>query len=206
MKLQKTIFHSPVVNPVCRIIARLLLLCLRWRREGDLPNEPRYVLIAAPHTSNWDLFYTLLLAFDLNAKIYWMGKQAIFKKPFGGLMKWLGGIPIDRSKTNNVVDQAIEQFHQSDELVITVPPSGTRSQVAYWKTGFYYIAHGAGIPIALGFLDYGRKVGGIGPLVIPSGDYANDMDRIISFYSGITGKHPKKMSDMKIDIPEKRAA
>lgn len=207
MKLQKTVFGSPVMRPVFRGIAKLILFCLRWRREGEIPTAPKYVLIAAPHTSNWDLFYTLLIALDLNTNIYWMGKDAIFKKPFGGIMKWLGGIPIDRSKNNNVVEQAIAQFHQNDELAIAVPPSGTRSQVSYWKTGFYYIAHGAGVPIALGFLDYRRKAGGIGPLIMPSGDYVKDMDQIIAFYSDITGKYPEKMSDVKIDIPpEKKAA
>lgn len=205
MELQKTIFHSPVINPVFRLIAKSMLFCLRWRTEGKLPDDPKYVLIAAPHTSNWDLFYMLLVAFDLNAKMYWMGKDAIFIKPFAGIMKWLGGIPIDRSRSNNLVDQAIEQFNKSEQLLMTVPPSGTRSRVAYWKTGFYHIAHGAGVPIVLGFLDYRRKAGGIGPAITPSGDYLKDMEVITTFYSGITGKKPEKMSDIKINVPKKAA-
>ncbi len=201
MELKKTIFHSPIINPVFRLISKILLFFLRWRTEGRLPDESKFVLIAAPHTSNWDLLYTMLVAFDLNAKIYWMGKDAIFMKPFAGLMKWLGGIPIDRSKSNNIVGQAIDQFNNSERLVMVVPPSGTRSRVAYWKSGFYHIAHGAGVPIALGFLDYQRKVGGIGPVVSPCGDYLEDMKEISSFYSTVTGKYPEKVCGMKIGVP-----
>ena len=206
MKLQKTVFDSPVANFIFKIIAKISLFIFRWRTEGELPDEPKYVLIAAPHTSNWDFFFTLVVAFELNAKIYWMGKDALFKKPYTGIMKWLGGVPIVRSSSHNVVDQTVEQFKQNDKLVITVPPSGTRSQVSYWKTGFYHIALGAGVPIALGFLDYGRRTGGIGPTIVPSGDYVKDMEIIASFYSGIMGKYPERVSNMKIKAPDEKAA
>ncbi len=135
----------------------------------------------------------LLIAFDLKASIYWMGKDAIFKKPFGHLMRWLGGVPIDRSRSNNIVEQSIELFHQSNRLILTVPPSGTRCRVSYWKTGFYHIANGASVPIVLGFLDYRLRVGGIGPLVQPIGDIAKDMKVISSFYADISGKYPMQM-------------
>ena len=115
-------------------------------------------------------------------------------------------MPIVRSSSHNVVDQTVEQFKQNDKLVITVPPSGTRSQVSYWKTGFYHIALGAGVPIALGFLDYGRRTGGIGPTIVPSGDYVKDMEIIASFYSGIMGKYPERVSNMKIKAPDEKAA
>jgi 1-acyl-sn-glycerol-3-phosphate acyltransferase len=177
-----------------RTIARFLMFCTRWKSSGTLPNIRKFVLIAAPHTSNWDLFYTLLVAFDLKANIYWMGKDAIFKKPFGHLMRWLGGVPINRSKSNNIVEQSIELFHQSDRLILTVPPSGTRSRVTYWRTGFYHIANGASVPIVMGFLDYRLRTGGIGPLVQPTGDITKDMKVISSFYADITGKYPIQMS------------
>ncbi|MBW1892552.1 MAG: lysophospholipid acyltransferase family protein [Deltaproteobacteria bacterium] len=190
-----------------RAIARFLMFCTKWKSSGTLPNIRKFVLIAAPHTSNWDLFYTLLVAFDLKANIYWMGKDAIFKKPFGHLMRWLGGMPINRSKSNNIVEQSIELFHQSDRLILTVPPSGTRRRVTYWKTGFYHIANGASVPIVMGFLDYRLRTGGIGPLVQPTGDITRDMQVISSFYADITGKYPIQMSTAKIHIePEKKAA
>lgn len=170
------------------------MFCLGWRSQGSISHLKKCVLIAAPHTSNWDLFYTLLVAFDLKTGIYWMGKDAIFKKPFGAIMKWLGGIPIDRSRSNNVVEQAVRMFAENDGLVLTVPPSGTRSRVTCWKTGFYYIADGADVPIALGFLDYRLKVGGIGPIIRTTGDIQSDMKAIASFYAGITGKYPSQDS------------
>jgi len=190
-----------------RTIARFLMFCTRWKSSGTLPNIRKFVLIAAPHTSNWDLFYTILVAFDLKANIYWMGKDTIFKKPFGYLMRWLGGVPINRSKSNNIVEQSIELFHQSDRLILTVPPSGTRSRVTYWRTGFYHIANGASVPIVMGFLDYRLRTGGIGPLVQPTGDITRDMKVISSFYADITGKYPIQMSTAEIHIePEKKAA
>ena len=134
----------------------------------------------------------LFTAFVLRAKIYWMGKDAIFRWPFGGLFKWLGGIPIDRSVANNVVSQSIEQFQKNEKLVLTVPPAGTRKRVLNWKTGFYHIANGAGVPIAMGFLDYKRKVGGIGSVLQPTGDIETDMEIIRSFYRDISGKYPLK--------------
>jgi len=134
----------------------------------------------------------LFVAFALRAKVYWMGKDAIFSWPFGRLFKWLGGIPIDRSQANNVVAQSIDQFVRSDKLILTVPPAGTRKRVLNWKTGFYHIAHGAGVPIAMGFLDYNKKLGGIGPVLQPTGDIEADMVAIRSFYEDISGKYPLK--------------
>lgn len=207
IKLHRTVFDTPVISTIMRRIARFLMLCFKWKSKGALPDAQKFVLIAAPHTSNWDLFYTLLVAFDLKAKIYWTGKDTIFKKPFGHCMKWLGGIPIDRSKSNNIVEQSAELFHESKRLILTVPPSGTRRRVTYWKTGFYHIANSASVPIVLGFLDYRLRIGGIGPMVQPTGDIIKDMKEISSFYDGITGKYPVQMSTARIYVePVKKAA
>jgi 1-acyl-sn-glycerol-3-phosphate acyltransferase len=171
---------------------RLSLIILKisgWRIEGKLPDIPKFVLIAAPHTSNWDFPLTILVAFALKAKIYWMGKEAIFRRPFKKFFRWLGGIPIDRSRTNNIVEQMIQKFAESGKLIITIPPSGTRKRVMKWKTGFYYISKGANVPIVLGFLDYKRKVGGIGPVYCPTGDIDNDMREIRAYYTGMKGKN-----------------
>jgi 1-acyl-sn-glycerol-3-phosphate acyltransferase len=189
-----------------RLISRFLLFCLGWRTQGSLGHLQKCVLIAAPHTSNWDLFYTLLMAFNLKTGIYWMGKDSIFTKPFAGIMKWLGGIPIDRSKSNNVVGQSIQMFNQNEKMVLTVPPSGTRSRVTYWKTGFYHIANNAKVPIALGFLDYGLKIGGIGPTFRTTGDIEADMKVISAFYAGITGKYPLQGSGAIVYKPRQDKA
>ena len=163
--------------------------------EGQFPKISKCVMIAAPHTSNWDTPIMLFLAFAFKTKLYFMLKDAAFRWPFGGFFKWLGGIPIDRSKASGVVEQSIQAFEENDELVMVVPPAGTRSKVRRWNTGFYHIAAGAGVPIVLGFLDYGRKVGGVGPVVEPSGDIDADLKLIRSFYAGITAKYPEKASE-----------
>ncbi len=192
--MQYTIFDTPVLRTIMPAVSRLVIRLLGWKREGALPDIPKYVVIAAPHTSNIDLVYTLLYAFAFRVKIYWMGKHSIFKRPFGPVMKWLGGIPIDRDRAHNVVEESIAEFGRHERLALVVAPEGTRRKVNYWKTGFYRIAHGAGVPIAMSFLDYGRKTAGFGPTFMPTGDIEKDMEAIQGFYSSVRGRNPSKMA------------
>ena len=192
--MHHTVFDTPVIRTVLHWTSRAYLKIFGWRCEGRVPQFPKYVMIAAPHTSNWDFPITMFLAFALKAKVYWMGKRSLFSFPFGPVMRWLGGIPIDRSRSNNVVAETVKVFNEHDDLILIVPPEGTRGRVTYWKTGFYRIASGAGVPIVLGFVDYCRKAGGIGPAVFPTGDIDADMEEIRSFYAGISGKYPEKSS------------
>jgi 1-acyl-sn-glycerol-3-phosphate acyltransferase len=185
-----TIFNTPVLETFLNRASRFILSLTGWRTEGQLPPIPKFVLVGAPHTSNLDLLFTLLIAFAFRARIRWMGKEAIFRKPFKGFFQWLGGIPVKRSQPHNLVEQSIQQFHRNKQLILTIAPAGTRKRVIRWKTGFYHIACGAKVPIALGFLDYRRKIGGIGPLVYPTGNITADMETIRTFYDGITGKNP----------------
>ena len=187
-----TIFDTPVLNILFRWFSLIALRIAGWRTHGRLPATPKFVLVGAPHTSNWDLPYTIFIIFVLRGKIYWLGKESLFRRPLKGFFKWLGGIPIDRSRSKNVVAQSIQQFHQNEKLILTIAPAGTRKRVTKWKTGFYHIAHGANVPIALGFLDYRRKLGGIGPFIHPTGNIEADMKTIRAFYDGITGKFPEK--------------
>jgi 1-acyl-sn-glycerol-3-phosphate acyltransferase len=189
--VQRTIFDTPFITVIGRIWARLFLGALGWRKEGELPNVPKFVMIAAPHTSNWDMPIMLALGFLLHAKLFWMTKESVFRGPFGVFLKWLGGIPIDRSKANGVVGQCIEMFGKHDKLVLAVPPEGTRKKVRAWKTGFYHIAVGANVPIALGYLDYGRRRGGVNRLFQPTGNYDTDIVEIQAFYANITPKYPE---------------
>jgi len=188
--VELTIFNTPVVAMFLHRTARLILGLAGWRIEGRLPPVPKFVLVGAPHTSNWDLPFTLLAAFALRARIHWMGKETLFRRPFKGVFKWLGGIPVKRSRSHNLVEQSIQYFNRAEKLILTIAPAGTRRRVMRWKTGFYHIACGADVPIALGFLDYRRKVGGIGPLIYPTGNISADMQTIRSFYDGVTGKNP----------------
>ena len=198
-----TIFDTPIVNTLLHRLALFLLKIFGWCREGRLPNVTKYVMIAAPHTSNWDLPVMLILAFSFRTKISWMGKDTLFRWPFGALFRWLGGIPIDRTSSHNVVSQSIKLFQEKEKLVLAVPPEGTRKKVRHWKTGFYYIAKGADVPIVLGFIDYQRKAGGFGPVVTPTGDIEADMEKIRAFYTNITGRYPDK-SDQATVKPRSR--
>lgn len=185
-----TIFDTPIIRSV---FAWISIICLRlsgWRLEGKFPDLPKYVMIAAPHTSNWDFPVTLGICFAARAKIYWMGKASLFKGPLGPIMRWLGGVPVDRSKSNNLVQQMVDVFNSSERLVLTIPPEGTRSKVKQWKSGFYHIAVGAKVPIVLAFLDFRRKVGGFGPVFEPTGNVDQDMRDIQAFYKDIVGKNP----------------
>lgn len=192
--MHRTIFDTPGVNTLLRGLSILFLKITGWKVEGTLPPDGhKSVLIAAPHTSNWDLPYTLMVAFVLRLNIYWMGKEQIFKPPLRGLMMWLGGIPVRRESANNLVAASIEAIKAADgPLQLVVPPEGTRSKVRYWKSGFYYIATGAGVPLVLAYMDYERKVSGLGPVFHPTGDLEADMVRIQAFYSPYKGKNPEQ--------------
>jgi 1-acyl-sn-glycerol-3-phosphate acyltransferase len=189
--MHRTIFTTPVVNTALRRFSMAFLRLSGWRVEGALPpNTAKSVLIAAPHTSNWDLPYTLMVCFVLRLTPYWMGKASIFRAPFGGLMRWLGGIAVDRSKSNNLVAASAEAIRAADfSLQLIVPPQGTRSQERQWKTGFYYIAQAAQVPIVLAYMDYANKRSGLGPVYVPTGDMAADLAAIQAFYAPFKGKN-----------------
>ncbi|MDZ4281109.1 MAG: lysophospholipid acyltransferase family protein [Hydrogenophaga sp.] len=189
--MHRTIFTTPVVNTLLRAFSIGFLKVTGWRVEGSLPaHASRSVLIAAPHTSNWDLPYTLMVAFALRLNIRWMGKQGIFRAPFGGVMRWLGGIPVNREQSTNLVAASAKAIREADgPLQLIVPPEGTRSKTRYWKTGFYYIAREAKVPIVMAYMDYERKISGLGPLFEPTGDVEADMAAIKAFYAPFKGKN-----------------
>lgn len=187
-----TIFDVPVLRGLLRALSILYLKIIGWRKVGNLPDIPQYVIIVAPHTSNWDFPIGLAFAFALKIRGYWLGKDSLFRWPFRGFFRWLGGIPIDRSKSSDVVAQMVQIFRERARLTMVLAPEGTRKKVSYWKSGFYHIARGANVPIVLAFLDYFRKAGGIGPVFKPTGDIEADMEFIRAFYKTVTGKYPEK--------------
>ena len=170
---------------------RFLLGLAGWHTEGAPPASHRYVLIAAPHTSNWDGLILVLAARVFGMKMQWFLKKSWFVFPMGVLLRAVGGIPIDRSASHGMVEHAIQQFAANPELVLAVPPEGTRKKAPHWKSGFYYIARGAGVPIVPGYLDYGRKIAGVGPAFTPTGDLAADFAVFREFYSNIKGRYPE---------------
>lgn len=200
---------TPLAGPIARTLARFWLWFFGWKVEGSLPPGIKAVAIAYPHTTNWDMPFMLAVAYRLGVRPSWLGKRQIFRAPFGGFMRWLGGIPVDRSARTNMVAQVIEQFGEVDRLFLVIPPSATRKKAAHWKSGFYHIARGAGVPILCTFLDYTRKVGGIGTVVVPTGDIRADMDVIRGFYEGIHGLYPQNQTPIYLpeeDPPQVRAA
>ncbi|MFT4817108.1 MAG: 1-acyl-sn-glycerol-3-phosphate acyltransferase [Pseudohongiellaceae bacterium] len=181
--MRTTIFSTPIVTPLLRFLAILILRLVGWTSVGSKVSVPKYVLIGAPHTSNWDFPLMLLVVLELRLQLYWMGKHTLFPFPFSGLMKWLGGIPINRSKSHNVVYDIVGQFKSNDNFVVLVPPEGTRRKVSEWKTGFYHIANNAGVPILMGYVDAEKKEAGFADFFYPTGELESDMKEIRSFYA-----------------------
>lgn len=196
--MRTTVFDTPILRTLMRWAAIMTLKAGGWKAVGTLPAVDKYVGIAAPHTSNWDFIWTICIALKLRVKVFWMGKHTLFKGPAGPIMRWLGGMAIDRTKAGNTVEQSIAAFNENEKLVLIIPPEGTRSKTRYWKTGFYHIANGAGVPIAMGFLDFSLKMGGFGPALIPTGDIEADMELIKGFYRNVSGKYPDQYGEAQI--------
>ncbi len=179
---------SSFVGACCIVYLKLT----GWRMQGDWPAIEKMVLVAAPHTSNWDGLNMLAAAGYYRIRLRWMGKKSLTKGPFGWLIKALGCVPIDRSANNDVVKTMAEAFGAEDRMVLAIPPEGTRSRVSEWKSGFYHIAVAAGVPIVLSVLDYKRKTMSIAAVIHPSGNYEADLPIIRAYYAYAVGKHPAK--------------
>jgi 1-acyl-sn-glycerol-3-phosphate acyltransferase len=179
-------------------LASLFLRAQGWRPEGARPAARKYVLIAAPHTSNWDLVYLLALAAEYDVKVSWLGKHTLFRGVFGRAMRRLGGVPVDRTRRANLVQQLADVFEGNERLALTIPAEGTRDYTPHWKSGFYHTARTAGVPVVLGYLDYQRKRGGFGPEIILTGDVREDMNHIRDFYVDKVGKYPDQFGEIRL--------
>lgn len=188
------ISEDKIYNRFCRLMLRLI----GWRLVGERPAFSKYIMIGAPHTSNLDFILFLLLIGGHNVQAKWVGKDTLFRGPIGKLATRLGGIPVNRRSSNGFVQQMISAFSQHDELVIAIAPEGTRSLTDSWKTGFYYIARGAEVPIALGFIDSSRKEVGFGATLMPSGDLEADFEVIRQFYSEKVGLKPARQGIVQL--------
>jgi 1-acyl-sn-glycerol-3-phosphate acyltransferase len=191
--MHRTIFQTPIVAPLFRAMFWLGMKATGWKMAGVFPEEARRsVIIGAPHTSNWDLPVALMGAFYWRLNIYWMGKDSIFRFPFGGLMRWLGGVAVDRSRSHNMTQAIAAAITAAEgEAQLVIAPEGTRKRVAEWKTGFYYIALEAKWPILMAYVDYEKKEIGHFGLFTPTGDVQADMQRIRALYAKVKGKNPE---------------
>jgi 1-acyl-sn-glycerol-3-phosphate acyltransferase len=178
-----------------RTIARLYFWLTGWKVKNEVPPTlKKYVMIGLPHTSNWDFPIAMAALLILRLKTNYLAKKSLFKFPLGIIMRAFGGIPVDRSKHSGMVEAMIAEFAKHDELILLIPPEGTRGYVKEWKTGFYRVAVGAGVPIVLAYLDYPNKMAGLKAVFYPTGDYAKDVEAIKDAYRGIKGKHPENQN------------
>ena len=185
--VRTTIFSTPILTPILRVISIIILKFIGWNAKGEETTIKKFVLIGAPHTSNWDFPLMLMVVLKLKLSVFWMGKHTLFPFPFAGLMKWLGGIPINRSASHNVVRETVKHYKENKELIVLIPPEGTRSKVSEWKTGFYHIANMANVPILLGYVDAKNKEAGFVDFFYPTGNLEKDMEQIQKFYAPLKG-------------------
>jgi len=178
----------------------LLMRITGWRLTGDFPDVPKAVLVLAPHTSNRDGFVVAMFVLAMRLRVGLMAKDAIFRPPLGWFLRWLGGIPINRDSSRNVVEQSVGKFEEREKLWLGVTPEGTRSNSSEWKTGFYHIARQANVPIIVLALDYGQRELRAADHFMPSGDQPVDMQRIMECFRGVQGHHPERMSKPLVDL------
>jgi len=178
-----------------RYIAKFILYLWGWKVFGGIPADlKKCVVVVAPHTSMWDFVIGRLAWFALGLKVKFLIKKEMFAFPLGPPLKWLGGIPVDRSKSMRLVDYVAGLFNKYESLYITITPEGTRRLNPHWKRGFYFIALKANVPIALGVLDYKKKIGGVEKIFTPSGDFEKDFKMVEDFYRGSGARHPEKFN------------
>jgi 1-acyl-sn-glycerol-3-phosphate acyltransferase len=175
------------------LFSRLMLRLMGWKINSVIPPGTKKCIIAvAPHTSYWDFVIGRLAYWVLGVKASFLIKKEAFRFPFKRLLLHMGGLSVDRGRSSKMVDQVVEKFKNSESLFVVITPEGTRKPVRQWKKGFYYIANQAQVPIALGYLDYAKKEGGVGKVIFPNGDMDNQMKEIREFYRGITPKYPER--------------
>lgn len=174
-------------------LSRFVLWVLGWDVQGSLPDGlKKCIIIVAPHTAMGDFIIGRFGFWKLRVKVNFLIKKEAFTPMLGWIIRGSGGIPVDRSRGASVTSQVARLMEETDRLSIVITPEGTRERVASWKKGFYFLAQKANVPIAVAYIDYGRKKGGIGPVITPSGDYDADMAIIREFYRGMQGRHPEK--------------
>jgi 1-acyl-sn-glycerol-3-phosphate acyltransferase len=179
--------HYPIIGALCRLYIRIS----GWHLVGKFPETDKYIVIFVNHTSNWDFLPLIAMRYVKRIYASWFGKHTLFKWPLGAILSSMGGIPINRQKSSNMVNQAIDIFNQRDSYVLLIAPEGTRKQVTHWKTGFYYISLGAGVPICPVVLDYRLKQLVIGDPFYPTGDIEKDIKSLQSCYDNHTAKRPE---------------
>jgi len=190
--MKTTIFNTPVLSGIYHYFAIIMLRLAGWHIEGTLPDLPKFVLIGAPHTSNWDFVLFLGVIFSLRANVRFMGKAELFRFPIGWFFRYCGGVPVDRKKSTGLVEQMVKVSNESEKFILTIAPEGTRHHVQEWKRGFYHIAKSAGIPIVIAVVDGRHKTVRIGQVFHPTEDIEADIKSIQEVFTGVVGIHPRR--------------
>jgi 1-acyl-sn-glycerol-3-phosphate acyltransferase len=185
------------LHPWLQAIGRAYYRLAGWRLEGTMPDYAKSVIIVGPHTSNWDFIVFMMGSFVLGIRGQWIGKHTIFWGPLGWLFRKLGGIPLNRSASHDLVGQAVKALKESTAMTLVLAPEGTRKKSDHWKSGFYYFALGAGVPILMAYADYSKKTAGIGAELWPTGNVEADLEKIRAFYNGITPRYPEHRSEVR---------
>jgi len=190
--METTIFNTPILSGIYHYLAKSMMRLAGWRVEGALPDLPKFVLVGAPHTSNWDFVLFLGVIFSLRANVRFMGKAELFRFPIGWFFRYCGGVPVDRKKSTGLVEQMVKVSNESEKFILTIAPEGTRHHVQGWKRGFYHIAKSAGIPIVMAIVDGRHKTVRIGQVFHPTEDIEADIKSIQEIFAGIVGIHPRR--------------
>jgi 1-acyl-sn-glycerol-3-phosphate acyltransferase len=190
--MKTTLFTTPMFSPLLRLVSNSIMSLTGWKVDGTLPSLSKYVIIGAPHTSNWDFILFLGIIFRLKINVSFMGKMELFRSPIGWFFYYCGGIPVDRSKSTGLVEQTVEACQKADHFILVIAPEGTRHGVKEWKRGFYHIAKGAGIPIVLAKVDGRHKTVHVGEVFQPTDDIEADMKAIRDSFKGLVGIRPPK--------------
>jgi len=190
--MKTTIFNTPIISPFFRLASNSIMRMAGWKVDGILPDLPKYVIVAAPHTSNWDFILFLGIIFRLKINVSYMGKVELFRSPLAWFFYYCGGIPVDRSKSQGLVEQTVEACQRADHFILVIAPEGTRHGVKEWKRGFYHIAKGAGIPIVMAKVDGRNKIIHAGQVFHPTEDMEADMKAIQDAFKGLIGVNPPR--------------
>lgn len=190
--------HSDPSGLIRYWVGRALLKLLGWKVEGQLPADKKFLMIGAHHTSNWDFPIGLATLYVFRLRISWVGKDTLFRWPFGGFMRWLGGIAVDRANPGGITEQLAKQLADAERQVLLITPSGTRGRRDYWKSGFYRIAQAANVPIVCGSLDFPTRTARIGLALFPTGNIKADMDQIRAYYADTAGRHPDNATPVRL--------
>lgn len=175
-----------------RPIYKFLFWIFGWKVTGWKPNLEKFIMIVGPHTSNWDFPLGVATRGILKLDIKFLAKKELFKFPFGAYFRWMGGHPVDRSKSTSLVDYVADVFNRNEKFFLAIAPEGTRSYVPKWKTGFYYMALKAKIPIVMVGFNYGHKEVNLQPPFYPTGSLEKDLEIMQTYFRGIEGRHPAK--------------